>query len=69
MKNGTVNQEMLGTVLHSYKAGKSGRVAQNEALIDGLVAALKEARQKRDTVAAQRRSGSSLTKLGVFNPI
>ncbi len=68
MKNGTVNQEMLGTVLHSYKAGKSGRVAQNEALIDGLVAALKEARQKRDTVAGIALR-DSLTKLGVFNPI
>jgi hypothetical protein len=36
-ENGTVNQEVLGTVLHSYEAGRSGRTAQHEAMIEVLI--------------------------------
>jgi hypothetical protein len=67
-ENGTVNQGLLGAVLQSYEAGRLGRTAQDEALIEALIAALREARERRDT-AAVINLRSSLSKLGVHNPI
>jgi hypothetical protein len=67
-ENGTINQGLLGAVLHSYEAGRLGRTAQDEALIEALIAALREARQRRDT-AAVINLRSSLSKLGVHNPL
>jgi hypothetical protein len=67
-ENGTVDQGLLGAVLHSYEAGRLGRTARNEALIEALTAALREARQKQD-IRAMIGLRNSLSKLGVHNPI
>jgi hypothetical protein len=66
-EDGSVNQDMLGTVLQSYEAGRSGRTAQQEAMIEVLINALREARQRRDTGAVICLR-NRLSQLGVHNP-